>query len=283
MSAPHASHCSPRRWRSSSPRARSRAAPSAPSRRPTPEPSTPAAAPGTTHPPTRSAASPRAHGRSAAGHRGPRAPPRPRPRRLAFRIVDEHDKTVRDFDVEHTKRMHLIVARRDLTGFQHLHPEQRADGAWETPVQIPDAGSYRVFADFVRDGEPQTLASDLRVDGAADLRALPAPAPTAALRRRLRRRAAQRRRPPRRGGRAALHDHEGRRAGRDRALPRRRRAPRGAARGRPRLPARAPDQRGRLVEVAFGATFPTAGRYRLFLQFQHDGAVQTVAFTQEVR
>ena len=36
-------------------------------------------------------------------------------------------------------------------------------------------------------------------------------------------------------------------------------------------------------EIGFGATFPTAGRYRLFLQFQHDGEVQTVAFTQEVR
>jgi hypothetical protein len=34
--------------------------------------------------------------------------------------------------------------------------------------------------------------------------------------------------------------------------------------------------------VAFEATFPTAGRYRLFLQFKHEGRVQTVAFTQEV-
>ena len=31
-------------------------------------------------------------------------------------------QTVRDFDVEHTKRMHFIVVRRDMTGFQHLHP-----------------------------------------------------------------------------------------------------------------------------------------------------------------
>ena len=35
--------------------------------------------------------------------------------------------------------------------------------------------------------------------------------------------------------------------------------------------------------VRFAATFPTEGRYRLFLQFQHEGRVQTVAFTQEVR
>ncbi len=31
--------------------------------------------------------------------------------------------------------------------------------------------------------------------------------------------------------------------------------------------------------VRFGATLPSAGRYRLFLQFQHDGTVRTVAHT----
>jgi hypothetical protein len=34
--------------------------------------------------------------------------------------------------------------------------------------------------------------------------------------------------------------------------------------------------------VRFAATFPTAGRYRLFLQFKHEGRIQTVGFTQEV-
>ena len=35
--------------------------------------------------------------------------------------------------------------------------------------------------------------------------------------------------------------------------------------------------------VGFGATFPTEGRYRLFLQFRHAGRIQTAAFTQEVK
>ena len=35
-------------------------------------------------------------------------------------------------------------------------------------------------------------------------------------------------------------------------------------------------------EVGFMATFPTAGRYRLFLQFQTGGKVRTVAYTVEV-
>jgi hypothetical protein len=34
--------------------------------------------------------------------------------------------------------------------------------------------------------------------------------------------------------------------------------------------------------IAFRAAFPSQGRYRLFLQFAHAGAVQTAAFTVEV-
>jgi hypothetical protein len=34
--------------------------------------------------------------------------------------------------------------------------------------------------------------------------------------------------------------------------------------------------------VGFGATFPSKGRYRLFLQFKHEGRVHTAAFTQAV-
>src|SRR4051812_49912430 len=56
--------------------------------------------------------------------------PRSRTQTLRFRVVDGRDRAVRDFDVEHTRRMHLIVARRDLTGFQHLHPRMAADGTW---------------------------------------------------------------------------------------------------------------------------------------------------------
>jgi len=33
----------------------------------------------------------------------------------------------------------------------------------------------------------------------------------------------------------------------------------------------------------FDATFPTPGRYRLFLQVRHEGRVHTVAFTEAVR
>ena len=199
---------------------------------------------------------------------------------LSFRVVDERGETVRDFDVEHEKRMHLILARRDLSGFQHLHPEQGDDGAWSTDVRLDEAGSYRLFADFSRDGEAQTLAGDLRVDGAADLRPLPDPEPTAVSD----------------GGYDVRLEAGDARPGEEADL--RFAISRGGVpvRTEPYLGAG-----GHLValregdmaflhvhptsddDVRFAATFPTEGRYRLYLQFKHEGRVQTVAFTQEVK
>ena len=39
---------------------------------------------------------------------------------------------------------------------------------------------------------------------------------------------------------------------------------------------------GAANEIVFDATFPTAGRYRLYLQFRHEGVVRTVEFTVAV-
>jgi hypothetical protein len=79
-----------------------------------------------------------------------------------FRIVGPDGDTVRAFDVEHERRLHLVVvdrARADT--FLHLHPRQRADGSWITPLSLPLPGSYRAFADFTTAGERRTLGIDI--------------------------------------------------------------------------------------------------------------------------
>jgi hypothetical protein len=197
---------------------------------------------------------------------------------LRFRIVDAAGEAVREFDVEHEKRMHLILARRDLTGFQHLHPRQADDGSWVTSVRLDDAGSYRLFADFSHDGEAYTLATDLRVDGDADLRPLARPEAVAMSD----------------GGYEVRLDAGHARPGEEADLRFTITRDGVPVETEPYLGAG-----GHLValregdlaflhvhpmddSVRFAATFPTEGRYRLFLQFKHDGRVQTVAFTQEV-
>jgi hypothetical protein len=189
---------------------------------------------------------------------------------LAFRVADRRGRTVRDFDVEHTKRMHLIVVRRDMTGFQHLHPRQAPDGSWSVPLTLRDAGSYRVFADFAVGGEAHTLAGDLTVDGA--LRAVPIPAPattaeTDGLEVRLQRGADLRFTVTRNGRPVGVQDYLGAK-GHLVAL----------REGDLAFLHVHPDER----ELRFEAEFPSAGRYRLFLQFRTEGRIHTAAFTQEV-
>ena len=197
-------------------------------------------------------------------------------RALRFRVVDGRETIVRDYDVEHEKRMHLILARRDLTGFQHLHPRQAPDGSWATEVRLDDAGSYRLFADFARDGEATTLATDLRVDGPADLRPLPAPAATAKSDRgydvRLERDGSELRFAVTRDG-ETVHTEPYLGAGGHLVALRE---------GDLAFLHVHPSEHGDDDAVAFETEFPTPGRYRLFLQFKHEGRVHTAAFTQEV-
>ncbi|ADB51465.1 hypothetical protein [Conexibacter woesei] len=211
--------------------------------------------------------------------------------RLAFRIERSDGETVRDYDVSHERQMHLIVVRSDLTGFQHLHPELAGDGTWSTPITLSEPGGYRLFADFSSAGGARTLTSDLRVDGAAELVDLPAPAPVATSD------GGDRVELERVSGRDAEAEHATQSASAGAAATLRFAITRDGKRVdvEPYLGAS-----GHLVAlregdlaflhvhpsgdgVEFDTVFPTAGRYRLFLQYQVGGRVQTVAFTQVVK
>jgi hypothetical protein len=219
-------------------------------------------------------------------------------RALHFLITDTDGLAVSDFDELHERRMHLIVVRRDGTGFQHLHPEMDEAGTWTAAVELAEPGVYRAFADFSVGGEQHTLASDLFVSGGS-FQARPFPAPSTidsssgydvsleagelvagepsslgfavtrdgtevddlgpylgakghlvALRE---------------GDLAFLHVHPEEANGEH------------AHGGHP---AATEEPSGN--EIAFAATFPTAGHYRLYLQFKHEGAVRAAQFTVAV-
>ena len=207
---------------------------------------------------------------------------RGRPGELRFAILERGGQAVRQFEVEHERRMHLILVRRDGSGFQHVHPELGADGTWSVPVTLPEAGSYRVFADFKHDGEAETLAADLTVDGEADYRPLPAPAAAAdagdgyevrldAGRPAAGREAELRFTVTRDGETVATEPYLG--AGGHLVALRE---------GDLAFLHVHPEEGAHGEAVAFMSEFPSAGRYRLYLQFKHDGRVHTAAFTQEV-
>jgi hypothetical protein len=183
---------------------------------------------------------------------------------LTFRIT--HDgKPVTRFDVEHTKRMHVIVVRRDLTGFQHLHPAMRPDGTWTVPLTLGAPGTYRVYADFAVDGEPHTLAADLTQDGEVRTQPLPPASNTATTDGLTVTRRGLDFTVTRAGKPVALQDYLGAK-GHLVAL----------REGDLAFLHVHPDEN----RLRFEADLDTRTRYRLFLQFKTDGIVHTAAFTR---
>jgi hypothetical protein len=83
-----------------------------------------------------------------------------------FRIIGPEGLAVRSFDEKHDKQLHLIVVSRDLEHYAHVHPELAVDGTWSTTLAPLAPGAYRVFADFQASGGPSlTLGVDVSVPG----------------------------------------------------------------------------------------------------------------------
>jgi hypothetical protein len=205
------------------------------------------------------------------------------PAELAFQIVDAHRAPVTRFRTSHDKQLHLVVVRRDMTGFQHLHPQMSADGTWRIQLTLDRGGDWRVFADFLPEGSdrPIILGVDLPVAGEYRPAALPAPAASTTVD----------------GYQITVDGHLT--AGRTSRL-----TLRVARDGAPvsdlqpylgayghLVALRAGDlgylhvhpQQTEMAgpAITFDVEVPTAGVYRLFLDFQHGGVVRTASFTGE--
>jgi hypothetical protein len=231
---------------------------------------------------------------------------------LRFAITGSDGKAVTRFAPLHGKRLHFIVARRDLSGFQHLHPSaysqarhpksqpagdarhgglvneptEAGGGVWSVPLTLPSAGTYRAFTDIRPEGakEQLTLGMDLFAPGDDRSQALPAPSRTTRVgdyavtltgglvpgqAGRLTLSVTKNGRPVtdlqpylkayghlvvlRHGDLAYLHVHPEGEPGDGKTRP-------------------GPD-------ITFLAEAPSAGSYRLYLDFQHQGTVRTAEFT----
>lgn len=198
----------------------------------------------------------------------------------AFRfVVDGPDgKRVHRFTALHERALHLIVVNRELTSYHHLHPSLAADGTWSVTLPALAPGSYRAVADFhVTDGPRLALGADLTVPGDYQPAQIPAPAGTVTVDR----------------YQVTIGTHA--KAGgevtvsltvRDSGGPVTDLQPYLGASGH-LVAMRAADLAYVHVHplgyrdgtVTFDATLAAQGRYRLFFDFKHAGAVHTAAFT----
>ncbi|MFC4961898.1 hypothetical protein ACFPFX_37030 [Streptomyces mauvecolor] len=207
-----------------------------------------------------------------------------------FAITGPDRKPVTRFAVDQTQRMHFYAIRSDLTGFQHLHPTMAADGVWTADLASLTPGSWRMFTSFTPDsgsgrGTAFVLSRTVTIPGTETTTPLPPAAkstetdgytvtvqgaPTAGMTHPLTVTVTKGGKPVtdlqpyldtyahltafHEGDVAFAHLHPTTRVNGDRGGP----------------------------ELSFDAELPTAGNWRLFLQFRTGGELHTAAVTLNV-
>jgi P-type Cu+ transporter len=96
------------------------------------------------------------------------------PTSLVYRLMRAATGTpLADVVVSHEKPIHLIAVRRDLTEFQHVHPESTGSpGEYAIDVTFPVAGTYLLFAEFARASGEHALLRDEPVVGTPSTQAI---------------------------------------------------------------------------------------------------------------
>ena len=194
---------------------------------------------------------------------------------------------VRRFAIVHERPMHLFVVGAGLEFFAHEHPAQQPDGVFMIDVALPRPGPYMAIAEFLPEGgTPQTF-QQMFTTGEAFHAAAPPAIDTS---------------PKTMDGLRVSVDASQVQAGATRPLVVR---IEDAATGapvtdlQPYLGAAAhllivpadltdavhghPDEQFVEAGITFTPLLPRAGRYKMWVQFQRAGTVETAAFVIEVR
>ena len=86
---------------------------------------------------------------------------------LEFRALDpKSGRPVTHFETIHEKLFHLVLVGQDLEYFSHEHPTLHADGWFRLKTRLPKPGTYRLLADFdPAGGTPQLSARTFSTAG----------------------------------------------------------------------------------------------------------------------
>jgi hypothetical protein len=202
------------------------------------------------------------------------------PSRFAFRILDAAGSPVLHFEELHERRLHMIVLSRNLVDYWHLHPTLADTGEWTVHLPALRPGSYRVFADFQPVGADNiTLGTDITAPGTVGAVEVPEPSRSDTVDGYV----------VKLSGDPAIGETELTFAVAVDGEPVRTDAYLGAAGHLVAIRDGVlaflhvhPHEEDTNDAVTFTGDFPTAGTYRLFFEFAHNGEVRTAAFTVEV-
>jgi len=79
------------------------------------------------------------------------------PAELSFTVKNEKGEVVKDLPIVHEKPLHLLVVSDDLAEYYHIHPEPQADGSYRVSFTFPDAGNYKLYADYTPKDSSQVV------------------------------------------------------------------------------------------------------------------------------
>ncbi|MEO8026605.1 MAG: heavy metal-binding domain-containing protein [Bryobacteraceae bacterium] len=90
------------------------------------------------------------------------------PVELRFDITNPKDhKRVKDYEIMHEKLFHMFIVSQDLSFFVHDHPIKGDDAMFRLKTELPKPGLYRILSDFYpKGGTPQLIANTVIVPGA---------------------------------------------------------------------------------------------------------------------
>lgn len=89
------------------------------------------------------------------------------PTKLKMRVLDSKTGAVqKNFDLAHEKFFHLLIASKDLNWFLHEHPEMAPDGTWSIPITFPAGTEYWIYGDVAPSGKgSRVLIASVKVAG----------------------------------------------------------------------------------------------------------------------
>jgi hypothetical protein len=78
--------------------------------------------------------------------------------KLVIDVKDKSGKPIDKFETFQTKLMHLIVVSDDLQTFSHIHPVYKQKGRFEVQANFPQGGNYTLVSDYKPAGQAEQVS-----------------------------------------------------------------------------------------------------------------------------